>query len=298
MDAVEDSSILPVMLNPAQQLTTNNHRRDLAGLNYVYPVVSRRSGGVSVGINLNPNNACNWRCVYCQVENLSRGAAPLLDLSVLAEELDTMLHSIVHGDFMQQHVPENLRRLNDIALSGNGEPTTSPHFAEVIDLIDSALRRFDLLQTIKLILITNGSQMLKPEIQAALSRMAQLNGEVWFKLDRADAAEILQVNQVVLDPQRVNRQLQASTGSCPTWIQSCFFAWDGREPPESSVNAYLRFLSGLHQNDVDIRGVLLYGVERPSMQQEASRIGKLPQEWLETLAGRIRALGYVVNVSA
>jgi len=42
------------------QLTIHNHNRDSAGYAYVYPVVSRRAGGVSVGINLNPNNACNW----------------------------------------------------------------------------------------------------------------------------------------------------------------------------------------------------------------------------------------------
>jgi len=40
-------------------LTVTDHSRESAGLTYVYPVLSRRSGGVSVGINLNPNNACN-----------------------------------------------------------------------------------------------------------------------------------------------------------------------------------------------------------------------------------------------
>ena len=44
-------------------LAINDHRRDSAGLRYVYPVISRRAGGVSVGINLNPNNACNWACL-------------------------------------------------------------------------------------------------------------------------------------------------------------------------------------------------------------------------------------------
>ncbi|MDX9945398.1 MAG: radical SAM protein, partial [Azonexus sp.] len=38
-------------------LRTDDHSRDSAGLRYVYPVISRRAGGVSVGINLNPNNA-------------------------------------------------------------------------------------------------------------------------------------------------------------------------------------------------------------------------------------------------
>ena len=52
-------------------------------MTYVYPVVSRRAGGVSVGINLNPNNACNWRCVYCQVPGLTFGKGPQVDLTRL-----------------------------------------------------------------------------------------------------------------------------------------------------------------------------------------------------------------------
>ena len=58
-------------------LTTTDHDRDAAALCYVYPVVSRRAGGVSVGVNLNPNNACNWHCAYCQVPNLKRGVASI-----------------------------------------------------------------------------------------------------------------------------------------------------------------------------------------------------------------------------
>ena len=69
------------------KLTTFDHDRDKAGLRYVYPVVSRRACGVSIGINLNTDNACNWRCVYCQVPGLVRGAAPTVELARLEEEL-------------------------------------------------------------------------------------------------------------------------------------------------------------------------------------------------------------------
>ena len=37
-----------------------SHPRDWRHNLYVYPVVSRRSGGVSVGVNLNPDKACNF----------------------------------------------------------------------------------------------------------------------------------------------------------------------------------------------------------------------------------------------
>ena len=37
-------------------LTTDDHDRGAAGLRWVYPVISQRSGGCSVGVNLNPNH--------------------------------------------------------------------------------------------------------------------------------------------------------------------------------------------------------------------------------------------------
>src|SRR5215831_3276570 len=103
------------------RLTEKDHDRDSAGLLYVYPVVSRRAGGVSVGINLNPNDACNWRCIYCQVPGLVRGAAPPVDLARLEGELAGFLDSVVNGEWMAQRVPEGSRVLKDVAFSGNGE---------------------------------------------------------------------------------------------------------------------------------------------------------------------------------
>ncbi|MBS4057534.1 MAG: hypothetical protein KGZ82_09480, partial [Bacteroidales bacterium] len=137
-------------------LTPRNHDRDTSGMTYVYPVVSRRAGGVSVGINLNPNHACNWRCIYCQVPDLRRGGPPPIDLTLLEAELRSLLDTIVHGDFMHRHVHEDMRRLNDIALSGNGEPTSAPEFLQVVTLIERVMADFGLLGHIRLVLITNG----------------------------------------------------------------------------------------------------------------------------------------------
>ena len=72
-------------------LGPEDHDRAAAGLAYVYPVVSRRAEGVSVGVNLNPNDACNWRCVYCQVPGLIAGNAPKIDLELLEVELREFL---------------------------------------------------------------------------------------------------------------------------------------------------------------------------------------------------------------
>ena len=113
----------------ASALTTANHNRDIAGLKYVYPVLSRRSGGLSIGINFNTNNACNWRCIYCQVPDLRTGSAPDVDLQQLNEELRFFLNDVLNGDFYQRfEVNENNRVIKDIAISGNGEPTSAKNF--------------------------------------------------------------------------------------------------------------------------------------------------------------------------
>jgi wyosine [tRNA(Phe)-imidazoG37] synthetase (radical SAM superfamily) len=278
-------------------LTPVNHDRDSAGMTYVYPVVSRRAGGVSVGVNLNPNNACNWACVYCQVPNLVRGAAPEIDLAALEAELRALLADILDSDFMQTHVPEGARRLNDIALSGNGEPTSARAFPQVIELIGRVMVDLDLAGKIKLVLITNGSLVDRPRVQDGIRKMAALNGEVWFKFDSATAAGMRAVNQTRISPEKQFERLAVAARLCPTWLQTCVFALDGAPPSKAEAAAYLAAVERIRQLQIPVQGVLLYGLARPSMQPQASRLAALPVEWLEAFAEKIRAAGLPVKVS-
>jgi len=278
-------------------LTPRNHDRDSAGMTYVYPVVSRRAGGVSVGINLNPNNACNWACVYCQVPDLTRGTAPEINLAQLETELRAMLTAILHGDFMQARVPEGARRLNDIALSGNGEPTSARAFPQVVELIGRVMADFDLAGKIKLVLITNGSFADRPRVQDGLEKMAALNGEVWFKLDRATAGGMRSINQTRISPDRQLERLAVAAHLCPTWLQTCMFALDGAPPSDAEQAAYLSAVERVRMQQIPLQGVLLYGLARPSMQPQAGRLSALPAAWLEAFAEKIRAAGLPVKVS-
>ena len=281
----------------ARPLTPRNHDRDSSGMTYVYPVVSRRAGGVSVGINLNPNNACNWACVYCQVPGLTRGAAPEIDLAQLEAELRTMLADVLHGDFMQTRVPEGARRLNDIALSGNGEPTSARAFPQVVELIGRVMAELDLIGRIKLVLITNGSLADRPRVQQGLAKMAALNGEVWFKFDSATARGMRAINQTRIAPEKHFERLAAAARACPTWLQSCVFAMDGEPPSDTEQAAYLDAVKRIRREDIPVKGVLLYGLARPSMQPQAGRLSALPAEWLEAFADKIRAAGLPVRVA-
>jgi len=265
-------------------LSTDDHRRDSAGLLYVYPVVSRRAGGVSVGINLNTNNACNWACLYCQVDNLTRGGPPPIDIDRLERELSGFLEDVLHGDFMQRQVPVEARQLMDVAFSGNGEPTSAPEFSQAVARVGAVLARFDLLGKLPLRLITNGSLLHRPEVQAGIRQLGELGGEVWFKVDRVEAADVAEVNGVPLSAEKIARNLETCVGLASTWVQTCWFALDGKSPSDEARAAYCALLKPLAER---LAGVHLYGLARPSLQPAAPRLKRLAEEELEAFANEI-----------
>jgi len=283
----------PIFLNEA------DHNRDVSGLRYIYPVVSRRAEGVSLGINLNVNNACNWRCVYCQVPNLTRGTPPPIDLNLFEQELRMFLAEVLHGDFMQRYVAEGDRHLQDIAFSGNGEPTSAKEFPQVLQIVEKVLREFGLLDVgrdkpIKVRLISNGSLLDKPAVIESIRHLATCNGEVWFKLDAGTKAGIARINDVNLNPETHIARLRLCAQACPTFIQTCMFAMDDAPPTEADIEAYLSLIEQV--KDV-VQGVHLYGLARPSYQAEAPRLSRLTPECLEAVAQRMRQRGFVVHVS-
>lgn len=272
-------------------LNVTDHSRDSAGMRYVYPVVSRRAGGVSVGVNLNVNNACNWACVYCQVPNLKRGGPPPIGLELLENELTRFLHDATAGDYLARNVPPDARRLVDVAFSGNGEPTSAPEFAPAVERVAAVLQTFGLLESLKIRLITNGSLMHRRAVQRGVARIGELGGEVWFKIDRATAAGIETVNRVRLAPAKVRASLLTCAGLAPTWVQTCYFAFDGEEASEAERSAYLALLASVGEK---IKGVHLYGLARPSLQPAAPRLSNLSLENFQRFARSISSIGIEV----
>ena len=271
-------------------LSINDHSRDSAGMKYVYPVISRRAGGVSVGINLNVNNACNWACIYCQVPNLKRGGPPSIDLAQLEDELRQFLNEATRGDFLAKNAPPEARRLVDLAFSGNGEPTSAEEFADAIDIAERVLRDFK-LDKLKLRLITNGSLMHRANVQEGIARIGRLDGEIWFKLDRASETGIEQINGTRLSPSKIKHAIVQCASLAPTWIQTCYFALDGKEADQTEQSAYLALLDSVKEK---IKGVHLYGLARPSLQPEAGRLSSLSHESFMRFAESISTLGVKV----
>jgi hypothetical protein len=150
---------------------------------------------------------------------------------------------------------------------------------------------------VKTVLITNGSLMQRAGVQRGISKLSSLNGEVWFKLDRATDGGMRKVNNSRLGMVRVHDNLAVAAQLCPTWIQTCMFAIEGKGPDDAEQAAYLNFLDLCAAERMPLKGVLLYGLARQSFQPEAARLAPLPPEWLESFARRIQARGFMVSVT-
>jgi wyosine [tRNA(Phe)-imidazoG37] synthetase (radical SAM superfamily) len=277
-----------------QYLSVNDHSRELSGLKYIYSVVSRRAGGLSIGINLNVNNACNWQCIYCEIPNLTRGSPPPIELDVLENELRFFLHEIIHGDYMEKNVAIEDRHLKDIAFSGNGEPTSAEEFPQVILIVKKILQEFDLLHKIKIRLITNGSLMHQASVLKSIEMLKEINGEVWFKVDAATEETIKTINQVNLKPNQILERLLNTANICPTFVQTCIFMIDGKSPDEKDIDAYIELINKAKKN---IKGVHLYGLARPSLQPRAKDLGRISEDELQNIAKKLLSLNIPTTVS-
>lgn len=279
------------------KLSVNNHRADVLGLNYVYPVLSRRAGGLSIGINFNTNNTCNWRCVYCQVPNLVKGAAPALDFGLLAQELRGFLQDVLHGDFYGRFdVDPDKRVIKDIAIAGNGEPTSLKEFPQAIRLIGEIATALGVFPASDYVLITNGSLIHLPKVQEGLKILAEFGGQVWFKFDSATETGRQRLNNASQSCAAAVANLKLACSLCETKLQTCLFDFSGQGLLDSERQAYLKVLREL-QGQCSLRRVMLYTIARPSAQPEAPQLAKLPSETLAALAEDIRALGYEVSVT-
>ena len=293
MNDPKHSAEAPRTGQPVRWLSFSDHDPDFLNLTYVYPVLSRRMQGISIGINLNTNNACNWACAYCQVPGLQRGDAPEVNLGLLEAELKGLLDNPALSPMIPPDTPVALRQIRDIAFSGNGEPTSSPQFLQAVEI---ARRQRDAHGLdIPLVLITNGSLLLRAEVQAGVKALAEAGGVVWFKVDRLVPESMKRINGISYKPEQIQRRLDVACSLAPVWLQTCWLTWDGVAPSAEDEVAYLEFV---RRNAHQIQGVHLYGLARPSLQPEAPHLSALSPSAMNAWADKIRATGATVQVSA
>lgn len=211
-----------------------DHKRMWADFDYCYPVISRRSKGVSLGVNLNPDKVCNFNCVYCEVDRATPAKRKDIDLDQLEREMAALLDLTLDGTLFRvapfdSARPEQ-RRLNDIAFSGDGEPTTAPEFADAVDRI-AKLKWARGLHEVKLVLITDSSRLQAREVIQGLDTLQANNGEIWAKLDAGTETYYKTVNRSAIPFQKILDNLEITARLRPLLIQTLFFSWQGQGLP-------------------------------------------------------------------
>lgn len=260
--------------------------RDFLENRFVYAVVSARARGLAVGVNLCPDKRCNFSCIYCEVH---RNGDPrsTLDVDLMAAELRKTL-AFVHGGRLRERpwyhsLPDELLQLRHVALSGDGEPTLSPMFAEALQAIVH-VRALGGLPFFKLVLLTNGTGLDLPHVLQGL-RYFTKSDEVWTKLDGGTQAYVNKVNRAEVPLEKILGNILMLGRMRPIVIQSLFPAIGGEEPPLEEIEQYSRRLLELKNAGADISLVQIYSATRPSQNSES---GHLPLRVLSRIAHNVR----------
>jgi wyosine [tRNA(Phe)-imidazoG37] synthetase (radical SAM superfamily) len=266
------------------------HPRDWADFVYVYPVVSRRSHGLSLGINLQPSGACNFDCIYCCVDR-SAGVKPdRVDLDRLRFELDHLLRLAASGaiwsDPRFRDVDTSYRRVNDIAFSGNGEPTISPAFPEAVDLAIDARQAAGFDASVKLVLITNATRLDRPRVAETLDKMDRAGGfEPWVKLDAGTADYYRRIDRSTVPFEKVLASILAFGQRHAVVVQTMLCRLEGEAMPAAEFDAYLHRLCELRDAGCRMQAVHLYTVAR---QTAEASVTPCTDEELEAYAAALR----------
>ncbi len=263
------------------------HSRNFGEFRFIYPVVSRRARGVSVGVNLNPDKVCNFDCVYCQVDRRSPGNKAFVEMEQLRAELLAAIQLVQTGALFEHptfaDTPLPLRRLNDIAFSGDGEPTTFANFDAVIQLA-ADIRRAESLDDVKLVLITNASMFHREVVQRGLAILDENNGEIWAKLDAGTPEFFAKVARTRIPFERILENITQAAQIRPIVIQSLFMRWLGSPPEEAEIEAYCMRLNEITRRGGHIKGIQIYTVARPPAE---SFISPLNKDEIDAIASRV-----------
>ena len=290
-----------------------DHDRLFERNRFVYPVLSRRAEGISVGVNLNPDKVCNFDCIYCQVDRRSQSETRFVETDALVSELRATLAAVSSGAIYQTEkfrgVPAELRRLNDIAFSGDGEPTTYKNFDELMRTCAEVKREVECgmrsgpsqsairnpQSEIKMVLITNASMFHRPHVERGLAVLDANQGEIWAKLDAGTDAYYQLIERTPIPFRQILENITAAARVRPLVIQSLFMRVNDEPPSGDELAAYCDRLSEITAAGGALRLVQIYTVARRPAESFVTPLADAEVDAIVRLVrGRteLRAVGY------
>jgi wyosine [tRNA(Phe)-imidazoG37] synthetase (radical SAM superfamily) len=295
-----------------------DHARLFDRNRFVYPVLSRRSGGISVGVNLNPDKICNFDCIYCQVDRTRQSETRFVEIDALLAELRVTLESVISGAIYQsakfRDVPVHLRRLNDVAFSGDGEPTTYTNFDELIERCAAVKREAELRiadcglrisssqseirnpkSEIKLVLITNASMFHRPHVQRGLAILDENQGEIWAKLEAGTDEYFQLIERTPIPFRQILDNITAAARLRPLVIQALFMRVNGQPPSRTELEAFCDRLNEIMAAGGRLKLVQVYTIARRPAESFVAPLADAEVDAIVELVKRrtgLDAIGY------
>lgn len=267
-----------------------DHSRLWENNKWVYPVISRRAHGISIGVNLNPDKSCSFRCAYCQVDRTVPGPKIQLDLKALEEEIVVMIEEYKRTGLATfanfKDVPREKRLIQDICLSGDGESTLVKEFPEVCSLMRKIQGQYPEFE-IRLTLITNATHLQAEGVVRGLAELTATRGEIWAKLDAGSEEWLKIIDQTKVPLETIQSNLEETVRHFPMRVQTMLCNIGDRHPDDAEIALYIDRVTRVYNaNPKNFLGVQLYGVVRHTA---LPNVTPLPREFLEGVAEKIRA---------
>lgn len=242
------------------------------------PVHSRRLG-LSLGINLMPADGkiCTFDCLYCECGFNAdhRTHTPHPTREEVAQALEAQLIKM-HNDGEHPDV---------LTFAGNGEPTSNPHFPEIID--DTISLRDRWCPEAKISVLSNSTFTGRPAIREALMKV---DNNI-LKLDTVDSDYINKVDrptQPSYDVKKIIENLKWFRGH--VIIQTMFMKGDDTD--NTGDEYVLPWLEAV--KDIRPQEVMVYTIDRETPDK---KLLKATHEELDSIRDRVIAAGIPCTAS-
>ena len=245
------------------------------------PVHSRRLG-ISLGINLQPadGKVCSFDCIYCEC-GFNADRRPKLKRPSREEVAAALERPLKKMHDEGQH-PDVL------TFAGNGEPTSHPHFPEIID--DTIALRNRYCPQAKVSVLSNSTYIHKPSVHDALMKV---DNNI-LKLDTVDPIYINKVDRPTghYDVKEIVGNLKTFNGH--VIIQTMFMK--GTSQGESVDNTSDTFVLPWIEAVKDIKPmeVMVYTIDRETPDHG---LQKATRDELDSIRDRVIAAGIPCTAS-
>lgn len=232
------------------------HDRGADQSSLLYPVISRRSGGLSLGINLFPGGKrCNFDCPYCEVRPFEGKG------EFSAENFSAQLEAFFHGDYENAWARQPVR---DLCFSGNGEPTLSAHLWEALEICAKARREYSAeLSNAPIVIITNSTGFLDRDIRERLNEFARREPlKIWAKLDAGDQEGFAAMSRSGFRIDVIAEALAEFSRETSILMQTMICGIRGIVPGEREAVSFASRLNSMLQRGASLEALHLYTLAR------------------------------------